>query len=252
MYVKLRRDIMRIAICDDDKILVDDLHRKIDIIMKEWSINVKIYDFLEANDLLYDIETNGIFDIIFLDIEIGEINGIDVASILNDKEYIFTLIFVSQYNIYYRAAFEVQPFWFLDKPVEKEKLKTSLSKAINNVKYTYETFDYSYNKKFYRILVDKIMYVHSSGRIVYIHCVGGSVYKCYKKLKEVELSLKEKHRRFIKINRSISVNPMYVKKWTYRDVFLVNEEVLSIGITYRDEVREKYIDEVLKRIKKYD
>lgn len=140
----------------------------------------------------------------------------------------------------------------MDKPVDTEKLKISLTKAINNVKYTYETFDYSYNKKIYRILVDKIIYVHSSKRIVYIHCIGGTVYKCYKKLNEVEELLKEKHRKFVKINRSISVNPMYVKKWTFKDVYLVNEEILSIGITYREQVRVQYVDEVLKRIKKYD
>lgn len=243
---------MRIAICDDEKILVDDLHEKIENIMREWSVNAKIYDFFEADDLLYDIEANGIFDIIFLDIKIGEVNGIDVASILNDKEYIFTLIFVSQYDIYYRAAFEVQPFWFLDKPVDREKLKISLSKAINNVKYTYETYEYFYNKELYRVMVDKIMYVHSSKRIVYIHCIGENVYKCYQKLKEVEESLEEKHRKFVKINRSVIVNPMYVRKWTYKDVFLVNEEILSIGITYRDKVKEQYLDEVIKRIKKYD
>lgn len=243
---------MRIAICDDDEILVNDLHRKVDSIMKEWSINAKIYDFHEAGDLLYEIETKGIFDIIFLDIEIGDVNGINVASKLNDEEYIFTLIFVSQYDVYYGAAFEVQPFWFLDKPVDMEKLKKSLSKALNNVKYKYETFDYTYNKEFYRILIDKIMYIQSNGRIIYIHCIDNSIHKCYQKLKDAEAVLQEKHRRFIKVNRSICVNPMYVKKWTYKDIYLVNEEIINVGITYRDSVREQYMQEVLKRIKQND
>lgn len=242
---------MRIAICDDDRILVRDLHKKIDTILKEWSLNAQIYDFYEAGDLMYEIETKGIFDIIFLDIEMGDVNGIDIASRLNDEEYIFTLIFVSQYDVYYGAAFEVQPFWFLDKPVKIEKLKKSLSKAVNNVKYKYETFDYSYNKEFYRVLLDKIMYIQSSGRVIYIHCVDNAIHKCYMKLKDVEAVLEEKHRRFIKINRSICVNPMYVKKWTYRDVFMVNGEIIGIGITYRDSVREQYIQNVLKRTKDY-
>ena len=233
---------MRIAICDDEKVIVKYLHEKIEVILCEWNINSMIFDFYDANDMIYEIETTGIFDIIYMDIEIGSENGINIADILNQRQYIYTLIFISQYDTYYRKAFEVQPFWFLDKPFDDDKIRLSLKKALDNIKYKYETIDFYFAKEFYRVLIDKIIYVQSSGRTINIICIDDKVYKYYDKLSSLEATLKSKKKKFIRINRSVCVNTDYVTKFTSENVQMINGEIINIGITYKAKVRDEIVN----------
>ena len=239
---------MRIAICDDDKILAEYLHKKVELLMNKWSINAKILEFNDGEDLLYEIECTGIFDIIFLDIEIGKMNGIDIASELRNKYLIFTLIFVSQYDSYYRAAFEVQPFWFLDKPVSDAKLELALKRVMDRVLDKEETFDFSFNKVYYRIFVDDIVYFESYKRQVIVHCIDNKFYRCYNKLNIIEEEFNSKNRNFIRINRSLFVNQIYMKKYCYDKIIMYNNEELLVSATRREKVRNAYIDSVERKM----
>lgn len=239
---------MRIAICDDDSVIVQNLHERLERIMIEWSINADIYDFSDGEDMLYEIESTGIFDIIFLDIEIGKMNGINIASELRNKYFIFTLIFISQYDNYYRAAFEVQPFWFLDKPFSDEKLELALRKAIDRGINREETFDFSFNKVYYRIFLDDIMYFESDRRQVLIHCVDNKIYKCYNKLDIIEQEFKNKNRYFIRVHRSFYVNQIYIKKYYYDKILLYNNEEIQISASRREKVRDIYINTLEKKV----
>lgn len=239
---------MRIAICDDDRPIVTSLHERIETLMIKWSINAKIYDFSDSEDLLYEIESTGIFDIIFLDIEIGKVNGIDLASELRSKYFIFTLIFISQYDNYYRAAFEVQPFWFLDKPFSDEKLELAMKKAVDREMNKEETFDFSFNKVYYRIFLDDIVYFESDRRQVLVHCVDNKIYRCYNKLNMIEQEFRSKNRNFIRIHRSFYVNQIYIKKYYYDRILLHNDEEIQISASRREEVRDIYINTLEKKV----
>ena len=242
---------MRIAICDDNEIIVKDLHKKLDKIIQKMNMNAIISDFTDGNDLLYEIETTGIFDIIFLDIEIGKVNGIELADKLNNEKYVFTLIFISQYSNYYRAAFEVQPFWFLDKPFEVKTLEITLKKAIDSLNYKYETLNYCYAKEYYRVLIDDIMYVQSQRRTILLYCIEDRICRFYGKLGNVEKELGTKHRKFIRINRSVCVNIDYIAKWTYKFIEMVNGEIIGIGEKYRDEVRKYFEEWIREKVNTY-
>lgn len=239
---------MRIAICDDDCVIAKDLHQRIERIMVKWSIHADIYDFFDGEDMLYEIECTGIFDIIFLDIEIGKMNGIDIASELRNKYFIFTLIFISQYDNYYRAAFEVQPFWFLDKPFSDEKLELALRKAVDRGMNREETFDFSFNKVYYRIFLDDIMYFESDRRQVLIHCVDNKIYKCYNKLDIIEREFKNKNRNFIRVHRSFYVNQIYIKKYYYDRILLYDNEEIQVSASRREKVRDIYINTLEKKV----
>lgn len=242
---------MRIAICDDESIIAEDLYERIQRILKKWNVNANIDLFNNGLDLLYEIETKGIYDIIYLDIEIGDINGIELAAKLNSDEYYYTLILISQYEIYYRAAFEVQPFWFLDKPFDDGKIELSLDCYMKKNKYQNYTLDYFYEKSFHRIMVDKIMYIQSSGRIVLIYCIDGEVYKYYNKLNNVEKILKKTNCLFIRVNRSVCANMNYVSKISSKYVEMINGEIINIGIRYKEKIKEEFMEGISDKVRNY-
>lgn len=128
--------MLRVAICED---VLSELQKQTQIIqsiMARLSKNVKFFCFRSGEELLMETDTTGNMDIVFLDVEMLGISGIETARILRERDSRVILIFVSCHNQYCKEMIEVQPYAFIDKPVSEEKLEEverNLRKA--NVKF---------------------------------------------------------------------------------------------------------------------
>ena len=120
---------MRIAICDDMSIVVHQLNTVLTEVVHQVDFPYTVDTFTSGDSFLRAREQEGEFDIVFLDIEIGDMNGIEIARTIRQENYDCLIIFISQYDKYYKAAFDVQPFHFLDKPVSREKILNILKRA---------------------------------------------------------------------------------------------------------------------------
>ena len=109
--------MIRIAVCDDEQHVLDEISQMTATYMRSCNFNFQIDTFCSGEELLMEIDQSGMYQIVFLDIELTEMNGIRVAVQLRKQYPSMLLVFVSGYSEYYRAAFDVQPFQFLDKPV---------------------------------------------------------------------------------------------------------------------------------------
>ena len=69
------------------------------------------------------IEKHGSYDIIYLDIEMENMDGITVARKIREQDPYTILLFVSSYDSYYEQLFEVEPLRFLRKPINPEKFE---------------------------------------------------------------------------------------------------------------------------------
>ena len=70
------------------------------------------------------------YQIIFLDIEMQEMNGIEVARRLRELEKDFLLVFITGYDNYMLESFEVLPFRYVLKPIDSEKLEPILQQIM--------------------------------------------------------------------------------------------------------------------------
>lgn len=104
----------KIAICDDEIYVIDVIEKY----LREYYRNAcLIYTFSSGEDLLASMVQ---FDIAFLDIEIGKLNGIQVATELKAVNNQIFIIFVTNYTEYWRRAFHIHAFEYLEKPILKE------------------------------------------------------------------------------------------------------------------------------------
>ena len=110
------------AICDDDEIDSEDIYNKIINIHSDWKIDV--YNI--SSDIL---ENSFQYDIIFLDIEMPEIDGMDVSYILREKGYKGFIVFLTNHTEFMQEAFKVKAFRFLSKPVDCNELKETINEA---------------------------------------------------------------------------------------------------------------------------
>ena len=103
---------MRIAICDDDMAVTGVMDGMLQKIEKEEKIEMEVDVFFGGAGLWEQIQQTGAYDLIYLDIEMEDMDGLTVARKIREKDPYTILIFVSAYDSYFRQLFEVEPFRF--------------------------------------------------------------------------------------------------------------------------------------------
>ncbi len=115
--------MLNIAICDDE---INILNKTKEILenYKKQSISVEV--FLKGEDL---VESDSNFDIIFLDIDMTGINGIETARLIREKDKKVKIIYVTNYTDYTSSAFSVHAFGYLLKPVNEKKYISAIRRS---------------------------------------------------------------------------------------------------------------------------
>lgn len=122
-FVKKERVVqLKVAICDDDEMIRSEIKR----ILVEIKPNYEIYTFSSGEEFLESSES---FQIIFLDIEMKEMDGLETAEALRKKENDAQIIFITSHTECMPTAFKVRAFRFLNKPIEVEAFKEAVFEA---------------------------------------------------------------------------------------------------------------------------
>ena len=120
---------MRIAVCDDEKNLRRDLRRLVEIHMELKGIPCEIVEYESGERFLGDKEA-GKTDILFLDIDLGTKNGIELARIMRKHNAEAVLILVTNFSEYAPEGYEVDAFRYLPKAELDQKLPGYFSDAL--------------------------------------------------------------------------------------------------------------------------
>ena len=118
---------MQIAICDDEVSMVQILEEKIKKLLPDAVID----KYLSGDEL---IASGSKPDILFLDIQMPGMDGMETAKMLRQDNENMILIFVTAAEEYVFQAFDVGAFHYLVKPFSDEKLKEVVTKAVHNIK----------------------------------------------------------------------------------------------------------------------
>ena len=121
---------MKIAICDDVLSHRDTLRPFLIEFFHSKEISTDISEYSSGTNIL-DSEEN--FDIVFLDIELGDMSGIEIAEILKEKNPNCIIIVVTSYTDYLDAAMDLHVMRFLKKPVEQKRVYSALEKALQEM-----------------------------------------------------------------------------------------------------------------------
>lgn len=235
----------RVAICDDNEEVVNQIEKHLNIIQNEIDSKIEISKFSDSKDFIYDIETERGFDIVLLDIELGLHNGIDIAKMIVDKRVETIIIFITAYHHYIYESFQVRPIGFIEKPYELDALNETFLRAVQAVD-DLPVIDYMFNNSHYRLMLKKIAYFESQSRIIIIGEINGEDEKIfYGKLDDVEKEIGDMSTSFCRISQSVIINMRYIVKINFNTVIInMGEKEKEFGISrkYKESVREKYMN----------
>lgn len=233
---------MRIAICDDEKQIRSNI---IDLIKPHFSNNNdrEIYEFYCGEELLNDYNSGKRFDILFLDVEMQEKNGIETAKEIRKTDDNIIIIFITSHIDYVFDTFRVNAFQFLKKPIDKEIFDNDFERALNYYKKNHFKYEIRYKNEINIVDIKDIAFIEVFNHSVYIHC-NLIKYQKFGKLKDEITSLEQFG--FVQCHKSILVNMSHIKNVGENTLTLKNNTSLIISKNYKKvliETFNKYLSE---------
>lgn len=228
-----------VGICDDDKELCSQLENITLGHLKKKYIQHQIEVFYSGADMYMELERGAYFDLIFLDIEMEKLSGIELGDkIRNEFNHDYAnIVYISSYNKYVLDLFRSRPINFLYKPFATEQICDSIEDSIKLTRKNPYLFSYKVRHMEKRIRIDCILYFESIGRQIKIHVADGEGELFYGKLKSVHGELEQYS--FLFSHRSFLVNFNHVEAIKRDEIILSNKERLPVSKTFRIAIENK-------------
>ena len=217
-----RIEVIRIAVCEDEQILLEQLTDDIKNILNKHSVIYSIKAYENGNALLAREK----FDILFLDIAMQPLNGLDLARRLRARGDESKLVFITAHRQYAVDAYDVQAFHYLIKPVDLKKLETVLLNLCSLLKGEYEhALTVCQGTLVRRIPFEQILYLEVMNRKIYLHKNEESI-PFYGRLNELEPTLPD---TFFRCHRSYIVNFDHVNHYKKEAICLDNGYIVPLS-----------------------
>lgn len=212
---------MNIAICDD----AQEVHKIMEIYIKqftqEFHIDCEVHSFYSGEELLENKEK---MDILFLDVMMPEMDGVETAKKLNRKLY-YKIIMLTGSPEYFQDAFKIGAFRYLLKPIIQSDLFEAME-AVAKELPDYKTFQMHYQRQTYQILEKDITYLEANKGIIIIYTEKGD-YTSSLSLKKWEEVLSADY--FARVHKGYIVNLKKVVGWDKKFIYLTLGEKVPIS-----------------------
>ena len=179
-------------------------------------------------------------DLIFLDIEMPGISGMDAATLLRTFDTETPIIFVTNLAQYAVNGYEVDALGFIVKPVSYAAFSMRMAKALRVMREHRGSSVMVKTRGEMRVIsVEDITFIEVRGHELTYHLTNGDTVSVRATIAEAEEKLAEAP--FVRISKSFLVNMRHIKAFTKQEVTLFDGTALPIGRTMRDASTEKII-----------
>lgn len=232
--------MMKIAICEDIPAISAELEDMITDTQLNLKEVFKVEIFYSGESLIEYIKKGNTFDLIFLDIELGNINGIEVGEFIRKDldDHITKIVYISSKNNYDRQLFEMQPLHFLSKPLDKEKVSDVIKLAIKVLEKENNLFTFKVGHKSYKIPIKEIIYFECLKREIKLVAVR-ETFHFYDTVKSILERLSTA--RFIQSHRSYIINYDNILNIGKDEIRVCNGDMLPISRLKAKEVKKLQI-----------
>ena len=214
--------MIRIAIVDDEKVIREQIKKMVE--KKQNDCEIDTYG--TGEDLL---KADSVYDIIFLDIQMNGMNGIDTARALRQKADNTVLIFITGVKEYVFDAFDVAAFHYLIKPIEENKFWEVCDRAVLEVtkKKQNPSGQIFIKTRSQSITLEQsdVLYIESRAKKVEIH-TKTNIVEAYAAISELEKQLVGS---FYRCHRGYLVNMAFIAGYENDSITLNNGETIILS-----------------------
>ena len=229
--------MIKFAICDDEPYMAQEIADQLASYMKETEIDYLVDCFPSGYALLRSSDE---FDVIFLDIQMEQPDGMETARLLRQRDNHSLLVFVTVLRDRVFDVFPLEAFDYLLKPLDSDRFRRTMDRALRWLER-----DAAKNLVIQRgsgcqiVLLSDILYCEVLGRKIYLHKNDGIVVDYYDRLEDLEQRVDS---RFFKCHRSYLVNLDYVSGCQEGQVLLPQGKRIPVS-----RLRERELTQALLR-----
>lgn len=234
--------MIRVAVCDDEEIYRNIVTNSTRQLFEEHKVcKYEIKPFSSGKELLRENQKEP-FDVVFLDINMPEITGMEIAAQLREKGQETILVFITAFIDYSLEGYKMEAIRFLLKDTLQDTLPECIEAIIKKKKWQMcrLTFDFLEGTK--EVPTDEIYYIESKLHKLLFHMTTSNegCLSMYGKLDKIEELLKDYG--FIRIHKSFLVNVNYIRKIANYQVYMADNSMLAIPREKYQKVKERYYE----------
>ncbi len=234
---------MKIAIIDDEPLFLEEIEKRITKVCNQFEVELKI-ECYDSPMLIIDEDDFSAFDIVLLDIDMPNVNGIEIAKQINrtrHSEMLPYIIFVSAMDNLVFDALKQFPYSFVRKThlEELDKCVLNIYKKLKNS----PVYAVKIGRTTKLVELEKTIYLEKQGNYVYFYTTEGV-------LQERSL-IDDKYRDlaqygFVRPHVGAIVNAKYITDINSNFLRLANGKEMSISRTYKKEIKAKFQEWLVK------
>lgn len=234
--------MLKIAVCED----VDIQYKILDRYLKGWALkkNMTIHPirYKSSEEFLFNLNENIDTDILILDIQMEQMNGIELAKKVRERDEEIAIIFVTGVSEHMSKGYSVGAIDYILKPLKEDELSDSLDRAyrkIKQLKEKKESLKVVTDKQILKIRYSDIKYFVVYSHYVHIELLNKKItYK--KRISDLEEELPKSH--FLRCHRSYIVNLHFIKSIEKESLTLDDNTIIPISRGKRERVLEVFMN----------
>ncbi len=216
--------MLHIAICDDEQEFVQHLQGMLGRYAAETGEEIKVTVYRDGLELVktYDVS----IDLIFLDIQMGTVNGLEAAEQIRKNDHTVGIIFLTSYQQYALEGYQYQAVDYIVKPVKYIRLKLELNRWKERFKKKSPYIVVKNDSGSYKVDLQTLHYAETYKRNLLLHTDRETVV-CYRHMKELEKDLEPYG--FFRCHTGFLVNLAFVKRVEKLDIELTSGESIYVS-----------------------
>lgn len=233
--------MIKIAICDDQDIFREIMQEKISTVCRNDGIEIEIDCYKSGNDLIKNLKKdNFVYDILFLDILMNGIDGIETAKEIRKFDSRIQIILCTSSKDYILEGYEVEAIGYFLKDEDDDRLLKIFKRALKKTNRIYEEYVLLNLKSSIRtVYLKDIEFIEVTNRTLSVH-TKNEIIEFNGKMQEMIDKLKDKN--FIQTHRSYLVNISKIKDITQSTIILKSGKEILLSRLRSKVVREAYLE----------
>jgi len=230
--------MINISLCDDELAEITYLSS----LVRNWAaargVDARLSGYQSAESFLFAYEEDKSVDILLLDIQMGGMDGVELARRMRKDNETVQIIFITGFSDFIAEGYDVSALHYLMKPVKEEKLHEVLDKAADRLKKAEQTLLVQTPDATAKVLLADILYIEAFAHYVAIQTNTASI-ETRANIGEIEQSVGE---GFIRCHRSYIVGLQHIRRITKTDVILDDGKNIPLSRRLYTEVNLAFIE----------